>query len=180
MPIESVASLPKRDVRGGPALRQVDYLTEYIHRFEMGQVATDGVQYSALATVGTTAVEILNEVIDSGINIGLKTLEFGLTQKFTNRVAAFAGSMSYYWEVMQENVGTANWLPLTGTIAKGIGSGVGSLSEDTFSGFVTVGSLVSAPLRVRLTALGIRDANFTGEVKNSSFVRLIGATIPGV
>ena len=172
----------KRGVSEAPIVRTSENIQEYIHRFGMGQVATDGVQYSTAATVGTVGavVAILSETIDPGVDLRLKKIEVGLTQRFTNKLAAYQASLSYYWQARRDGIGTLQWLALTPTIQKNVASGIGSLSEDTVSGFINVASLSQTPIVIRLMAFAHRDNNLSGDVKNSSYVRLIGSVIPGV
>ena len=151
-----------------------------------GLLPTDGIQYSSVATFGTTAVEVLNKLIDPGVNLALQKLELGLTQKFEDLNGSFAGSMTYYWEANSEALVpsggslfpyTSTKINLTGTFTKGVGTML--TSEDTFSGLVTVASLPYAPFRLILTAVALGASRVTGKVKNASYVRLVGHIIPG-
>ena len=154
-----------------------------------GLVATDGVQYSAIATFGTTAVQILSSLIDPGFNVALKKIEVGLTQSFTGLNGSFVASMNYYWQVRSEykEIGGTPSAPyekqsalvnITGTYQKAVGTL--AASEDTFSGYIPIGSLPYAPVRLILTAIGPdRAAVCQGRVKNSSYIRLVGNIIPG-
>lgn len=154
-----------------------------------GLIATDGVQLSAVATVGTTAVNILQKRIDPGFTVALNKLQVGLTQRFTNLNASFAGSISYYWTVKPvytemsgsgKRLVSGTTIGITPTYAVGVATLVsGSYSEDTLSGYIPVGSIPYAPFEFTLIALGIQAAIVTGQVKNSSFVRLVGNIVPG-
>ena len=160
---------------------------EYLEHFVGGLVATDGVVFSAVATVGTTAVEVLNQLIDPGFSLGIKKIELGLTQRFIGLNGSFTGSLVYYWEAREEwfdpggatgTLRTGAYVNLAGTYAKVIGTLV--TVDDTFSGYFPVGSLSHAPLRLRLMAIDRVRANaLTGAVKNSSYVRIVGNVIPG-
>lgn len=152
-----------------------------------GNVATDGVVYSSVATVGTTAVEVFTSLIDPGVTVGLQELTVGLTQKFTGLNGSVAGSLGYYWRVRTEaNVlgSGGTYVPLTGayvsahaTLSKLVGTLLSY--EDTLSGYIPLGSIPYAPVRISLMAGGLAAANLKGEVKNSSFVAFKGIAIPG-
>lgn len=170
----------RRGVSAAPITRGIEHLQEFVHKPVVGLMATDGVVYSPIATVGTTAVEVFSTLLDIGVDLKLLLAEVGLTQKFTNKVSSMVGSLLYYWQLRQENVATVRgWLNITGTMARGVPSGVGSLSEDTFSGYADVGSLPEAPIRARLMAIALGADALSGQVKNSSYVKLVGAVIPG-
>jgi len=154
-----------------------------------GQVATDGVVYSPVATVGTTALEVFTALIDPGVTIGLQQLGVGLTQTITGVSAANGGSINYYWRVRTEAdiLGTQNLLKkftgayvnITGTYLRPVGTLIAA--EDTFShNAVTIGSIPFAPIRISLMAQTDNlAALYTVKVKNSSFVQLKGIAIPG-
>ncbi len=146
--------------------------------------ATDGVQYSAVSTFGTTAVQILNEVLDPGYSMKLRSFEFGLAQRFTGLNGSLVGSIVYHWQAQSDNYVTPDGtmlsttlIPLCGTIAKG--TGTLTTSDDVLSGKVPIGSLPFAPVRIILTAQGIQPASVQGKVSGSSYVRMSGAVIPG-
>ena len=158
-----------------------------LHPWGAGLVPTDGVQYSDVATFGTVDAALANELISLPYSMDLMELEVGLTQRLTELTDA-VGSLNYWWQAREEykdpvatlgRIGlvTGAWLPLTGTYSKGIGSLANS--EDTFAGRVSVASLPHAPFRIQLRAAGLVASTMTGEVKSSSYVRLIGNVIPG-
>ena len=179
----------RRGVRSGSFFRTIEPLQAITLHLVDGLVATDGVQYSSVATVGTTAVEVFSKVVDPGIDLDLKELEVSFTQRFDNLNAALVGSMVYYWQARQRGVSTQSaWISLTGTYAKNVPtSGVtGDPSEDTFSGYLPVASLppLAAPeqgrgVEVRLMAVAFSAAHLGGQVKNDSFVTFVGSVIPG-
>jgi len=177
-------------VKPGGARISVDTPFYYREPLVDGAIATDGIQYSSIATVGTTAVEVFNKLIDPGVTVGLKNLYTSFTQKFTGLNGSFVGTVAYFWRAREEwfdseggrssGVGTqrtGGWIPAIATIAKGVGTL--TTSEDTITGYVPVASLPHAPLRVSLMAVGLRAAVVTGKVKNSSVVDLMGVVIPG-
>lgn len=153
-----------------------------------GVTATDGVVYSSVATVGTTAVEVFTTLIDPGITLGIQELSAGFTQKFTGLNGSVAGSLAYYWRVRTEakvlgsggaftNL-TGAYVNVTGTQAKLVGTLVAY--EDTFShNALSLGSIPYAPVRISLMAIGLAAANVKGEVKNSTYVGVKGLVIPG-
>ena len=167
----------------GAIRRAVSPWQTYIEHIGVGQIATDGVVYSSIATFGTTAVEILSQLIDPGVSLKLKEIEASFTQKFTGLNGSFVASMSYYWDMRSEyqnaegSLVTSAYTPICGTYEKGVGTLV--TSEDTISGYVAVGSVPGAPVRVRLQAFGLKASVGQGKVKNDSYVRLVGIVIPG-
>lgn len=149
-----------------------------------GLVATAGIQYSSVATFGTTAVQVFNKLIDPGYTIKLKECEVGLTQRFTGLNGSLVGSIMYHWTARSEYedpVGTfrtSSYVNITGTYQKAVGTL--TTSDDTFSGYIeTGGSLPFAPVRLVLTAVGIQPSVCEGKVKNSSYVRMVGVVVPG-
>ena len=172
----------RRNVSPTPVIRSVDLIREFLLRPVANLLATTGVQYSAVATVGTTAVEIFTKLIDPGVDVALMELEVALTQRFDNLIASSVGSLAYYWRARTNLGGTINaWVDLMATQAKGVPtSGVaGDPAEDTFSGYIPVASLPDAPFDLSLMAVALVASSFAADVKNSSYVRLVGATIPG-
>lgn len=171
-------------VRGG-----IEYRQRFVWKPEtIGLVATDGVQYTSVASFGTTAVEVFNRLIDPGFTMKLiRPTQIGLTQEFRGQNGSFVGSIFYYWQARSEyedsaagvpTIRTGSWLNFTGTYTKGVGTLL--TSEDTFSGYIPVGSLSHAPARIQLSAVGIISPSASGRVKNSSFVELEGnVLIPG-
>ncbi len=146
--------------------------------------ATDGVQYSSVSTFGTTAVQVLNEVLDPGYSMKLRSLEFGLAQRFTGLNGSFVGSITYHWQAQSDNYVTPDGtmlsttlVPLCGTIQKAVGTLLAV--DDVFSGRAIVPSLPFAPVRIILTAVGAQANLVAGKVSNSSSVRMVGSPIPG-
>ena len=151
-----------------------------------GLVATDGIQYSSVATFGTTPTEVFQKLIDPGKTVKLKSCWLGLTQMFTGLNGSMVGSIRYYWTATPEYkvpsggfivAATGVTLPITGTYQKAVGTL--TTSEDTFAGYVPVASLPYAPFRLRLYAVDIKAATTKGQVKNSSIALIQGNTIPG-
>ena len=171
-----------RDVRGGPFNRVIEPLQEYTEKLVSalaGAIATDGVQYSSVVTVGTTATELFSADVDPGVDLRLKTLVVGLTQKLENLAADSVATVCYYWQARRKSQGTiCAWVPLSGTLCKGVGTSLAS--EDTLSGLISVGTMEDAPLEVRLMASCLTTARATGKVKSSSYVQCVGNVIPGV
>ena len=172
------------DIADGRVRRSVDLLQSFTQHLGEGLVATDGVVYSPVATFGTTAVEVLNQLIDPGFDLSLKELEVSLVQKFTEKTGGTtAGSIAYTWDARSEwydpvgTIRTSAYVNLVGTLTKGVASGASS--EDTLEGYVPVGSVPNAPVRIRLLARSLYASAFTGQVKNTSYVRMVGIVIPG-
>lgn len=158
----------------------------YVKNFGEGLIGTAGIVYGAVSTFGTTAVQVLDELVDPGFTMRLQRLNVGLTQEFRGQNGSFVGTIFYYWEARSEYIDTpagvptqrtGAWINVSGTYTKGVGTL--TTSEDTFSGYVPVGSITHAPVRLRLTAVGVRDLAASGRIKNSSFVELVGLVIPG-
>ena len=167
----------------------------YLHReFVLhpvsGAVASDGVQLSTVATVGTTAVTVFSAKIDPACHLDLKELEVGLTYRFTPLSAALAGSLVTYWQLQSDynkmnSAGPTNFvggnINVAGTLSFNVATlAAGTYSEHTYSGYIPIGSCPGAPLTLSLIALGVTAAIVTGRVKSSSYIRMIGAVIPGV
>ena len=164
----------------------IDYERVFGFDKSAGLLATDGVQRSSVITFGTTVAEMLNELIDPGISLRLHKLEIGFTQRFANLISTNVGSLIYHWAAREEYTdpsGTAGPHLITGswvgvaTFSKGIGSLL--TSEDTHSGRIPVATLPHAPVRFRLQAVGLVASSMTGDIKNSSYIKLVGNVIPG-
>ena len=172
------------DITRGRVKRKVELFQTYIKHFGEGLIGTDGIIYSAVATVGATAVDAFDELIDLDVGLTLKEIEVGLTSK-TTYLGSAAGSMTYYWKARSEwndPVGTSRttaYVNLMGTLTGPVGSAVSNTYEDTWSGYVPVGSVPNAPIRLKLVAQGKAANSFTVKVKNSSYIKLVGAVIPG-
>lgn len=171
-----------RRTKAGEVRPGVDVFYDKSHPIVAGAIPTDGVQYSAIATFGTTNVDILSKLVDPGYPLELQFLEVGLTQSFTELLSA-TGSLTYYWRARSEHVNpqgtkvTGSYVNLTGTYQKGLTTG--QTLTDTFSGYLDVGSIPYAPVRFVLTAVGLSAATMSAKVKNSSYVRMVGVVIPG-
>ena len=164
----------------------IDALTEYIHHFGAGLIATDGVVYAGTIAYGTTAANVVDELINPGVTMRARKVEVGLTQLFTGANGSFNGSLSYYWQARSEYVDwasgvgtlkTGSWVPLVGTLQKTVGTL--ATSEDTLSGRIDVGSLTHFPARFRLTAFAHTNPSGNCKMKNSSYIKIIGEVIPG-
>ena len=158
----------------------------YIDYPVSGQVATDGIQYSAVVTVGTTSVEILNYLVDPGFQLDPKWIKFSASQRFTGLNGSMIGSCSYYWRTRTE------WIDNKGAIATSRVSSwatisalntvqVGTLTtiDTTVTGYIQ--SLTNkVPFRISLMAQdNARASAFTGKVSNYTVIELVGNIIPG-
>lgn len=172
------------EVAGGRIRRNVELLQTYTQHFPVGAIASGGVVYSPVATVGATVVEIYEELVDAGFDLGLKQLVATLTSRMVYLGSA-AGSMTYYWDARSEwydpvgTLRTTSYVNITGTYQGAVGSAVTNAYQDTWSGYIPVGSVPCAPVRLRLWAVGKVAASFTGCVVNSSCCTLVGIVIPG-
>jgi len=172
------------EIARGIVKRYVGLAQEYIHPFGAGAIATNGVQYAGVATVGTTAINVVNELVDAGFDLTLNRIQVGLTHRMTYLGSA-AGSMTYYWKARSEwhdpigTIRTSAYVNLTGTVTGPAGSAATNTYEDTWSGYVPLGSVSNAPIRLQLVAQGKVANSFYGEIKNSSYVKLSGIVIPG-
>ena len=171
-----------REVDPGPGRISVDKYQVYSEHFVGGLIATGSVatisaQYSPVATIGTTAVQVLLATIDPGVDLRLKETYMSLIQRFTE-VNNTQGTVIYNWEARRNNQGTQGaWIGISPTLSKGVGSLANS--EDVLSGYVPVGSLPDAPLDIRLMASCLKASQMVGEIKNASLAQLSGFIIPG-
>jgi len=175
-------------IKPGGVRAGIDVPQSFTSHLGAGLIATNGVQYSAAVTFGTTQATIISELIDPGFTMQLsRPMEVGITQRFTEVDTDTAGSLIFAYDAREEYddaVGTAgnpikrtgSWVQLSATYAKATGSN--TALSDTFSGFVPLGSITRAPVRIRLQAVGLQPT-MKGEVKNSSYIRLHGNVIPG-
>ena len=170
-------------MRGNIMRGAIDPFQTYVQHLGAGAIATDGVQYSSTATFGTTNAEILNELISPPFHLSLKEVEVSFVQKFEGLNGSLVATMNYYWEMRPEyinaqgSVVTGTYINLSGTLSKAVGTLI--TSEDTLEGYIPVGSIPAAPVRIRLMASGLNASVATGKVKNNSYVRLVGIVIPG-
>ena len=173
-------------IKPGGLRSGIEFQKTYTEHLVTGVVPTSGVQYSSVATVGTTAVELLNKLIDPGFSLALKELDLQFHHRFVGLKADSVGSIYAYWEARSESIipsggnpvaFTGAWVNVTGTHQITVGTLV-SLSG-TFAGYANLASLPYAPVRVRLTARSVKAADVTGEVVNSAYVKLVGNIIPG-
>ena len=159
----------------------------YKRNFVDGMVATDGVVYSAVVTLGTGATNVLNLLIDPGFAMSLDQLEVGFTQRFTE-LGLGTGSINYMWQIRSEGnflgstakpvATTMAYAAVWASLSKGVASA--QSAEDTFSGYINVGSVPRAPFRINLQATAaLLNNQMYGRVKNSSYVKFIGTVIPG-
>lgn len=173
------------EIARGLVQRKVDIFQSFHYPLGLGAIATDGVQYSVAGTVGTTAVTAFTELIDPGVDLSLNKLQVGLTFKSTFLGSA-AGSIMFYWQMRSEGyfdpVGTyrnTGYVTITGaTLGGPLGSAVTNTYEHTVSGYVPVGSVPKVPIRLNLIAQ-MTGNWFTVQIKNSSFVKMVGIVIPG-
>ncbi len=169
--------------RGGLPRAGVETAQSFTLHPVAGLVATDGVQRTAVATFGTTPVAIFDEIINPGYNMQLTELETVLEATFVGLDAAFVGSINFQWEmgaVFENPAGTLISEPLvsvTGTIEDA--TGTQATINRSFEGYVPVGSVPHGPIRLVLTAAGIRANAATGQVLNTSYLRMVGNHIPG-
>lgn len=177
-------------IKPGGVRAGIDIPQSFVWRPEtLGAVTTDGVQYTSVASFGTTAVEVLNALIDPGYTMKLiRSTYVGLTQRFRSDNGSYVGSLAYYWQARPEyldsasgvaTMKTGSWINFTGSYGKSMGTLVAAGVSDTFSGFIPVGSLTHAPVRISLMAVGLQSISGKGDVKNSSVVELYGNVIPG-
>lgn len=176
------------DIKRGGIRAGIEVPQIFLKHLGVGAVATDGIQYSGVVTFGTTATEVINELVDPGFSMRLVgDLEVGFTQKFEGLNASFVGTIMYYWQARTEYLDllgsggvlapvTGSWIPLLGTLSKA--TGTLTTSEDTLSGYIPVGSITHAPVRFRLMAQSLVP-NSTGKVKNSSRIKMVGNILPG-
>ncbi len=171
------------DIKRGPIRRYIGANQSYLEHLVSGQVATDGVVYGAVLTIGTTGVNVMNQVVNPGFSMQNKEIHFAITTKFTELTGS-VGSVNYSLQARSEFLDAqgslyapATYVPISGTYSKGVAAS--STSEDTLSGYISVASLPGSPIRVILGASSTGASRLTGQIKNSSFVELAGLVIPG-
>ena len=164
----------------------VDWVYDRVFPLADGQVSTDGSQYSAVATITTSAVEILSILIDPGVTLELDKIQFGLTQKFYNFTSS-NGSLHFNWKARSEYrfdgasgpmATQSSYVAISPSYSTGVTGS--STTEAVLGGYFPVGTLPKAPIRLVLTGLCLAANGMGGRVKNSSYVRLVGRVIPGV
>ena len=160
---------------------RVEALKSYTEHLGAGLVASSGDQFTTAVPFGTTAIAMLDKLIDPGFSMTLKEIKAHLEYRFVNLLDA-VGSLTYYWQVRPEYVNPVG-TKVTGTyinIAGNYTSGVGSLATitGTLTGYIPVGSVPGAPIRVRLMASGLVPSTMTGAVKASSYIQVDGVVIP--
>lgn len=171
------------EIKRGGFRPGIEISRDYTEYLADGIVPSNAVQRSAVKTVGTVATEVFSKLIDPGYNMQLKRIQAHFIQQFTGVAANTQASYTYYWQGRYEYfdgpVGTnrtGEWMALTATYTNGVAT-LGS-AEATLSGLFPAGSLPIAPIRVRLMATALVQANSTGEVNAASFIRLVGNVIP--
>ena len=172
----------RKGVTDSPIQRLIEPLQIHSIHPVGGLVATDGVQHSAVVTVGTTAIEVFTALIDPGVDLKLKEVYVGLTQKFDNQQAASVGSLTYHWRARQNNQATqGSWHAIMATQSKLVATSgaTGDPVTDTFSGYIPVATLSEAPFDLSLMAVSSMDNSLLAQVKNSCRVDLVGVVIPG-
>lgn len=176
------------DIKKGGVRIGVNVPVTFRHNLGAGLIATNGVQYSTAVTFGTIQATIISELVDPGFNLQLTSpMEVGITSRITEVDADYSGSMIFAYDAREEwtdpvgTIGvpikrTGDWVQLSATYSKSTGSN--TALSDTFSGYIPLGSIARAPVRIRLQAVGLQPT-MKGEIKNSSYIRLIGNVIPG-
>lgn len=172
------------DIARGVVQRKVEAFQTFILHPITAQLGTSGIQYSPVVTISTTEVEVYNQLLKPDVQLALTELELGLTQRFIELTGGTtSGSLMYSWKARSEwddPVGTlriTSYCGLSPTLAKGVASK--ATSEDTVSGYIAVGSIPNAPLRLVLTAKSLYASAYSGEIKNDSYVRMVGVVVPG-
>jgi len=169
-------------IKPGEVRAGVDIFQTHTFHLADGLVATDGIQHSAIATVGTTAVEILNKLIDPGVSMNLKEIQSHFIYKFTELKDA-VGSLIFHLKAREEYVNsegtivTSNYCALSATYALGVGSL--ATVEGTLGGYLNVGSIGHAPVRIVFTAQAKVADSMACSVKNASYLKLVGIVVPG-
>ncbi len=176
------------NIKPGGVRLGIDVPQTFTKHLGAGLIATDGVQYSAVVTFGTTATELINELVNPGYSVQLMAdMEVGLTQRITGLNGSYIGTHAYYWQAREEYVDpvgtsgnpiirTGSWINISGTLAKATGTALAV--SDTLSGYIPIGSIAHAPVRFRLMGEALIP-NSSGEVKSSSYIKLVGNVIPG-
>lgn len=173
-------------IKAGGVRQGLDAQQYYIENPVTGQVATDGIQYSAVTTFGTADTEVWNALINPGFQLENQWLKVGITQSFTGLPATSVASISYYlrgrneWFDLKGAIGTlrtSTYATLSALYQKAVGTAL--TSEDSLMGNISVGTISKTPFRLSLMARGSAAAIATGKVKNSTYIELVGNIIPG-
>ena len=177
----------------GMVQRKIDVPQTYTKYFGEGAIASGGLQYSPAVTVGSTSgVTVFNELIDPGYLLKCQQIKVDLTFKPTH-LGSVAGSLIFHWRAKSDyrglgwfdpdgahgSIHTASYVTITGaTMGGAIGSAVSNTYEYPVSGYLPIASLPTSPIRIQLIAQNTAN-QFTAQVKNTSYIQLIGITIPG-
>ena len=143
-------------------------MEEHIGRLVDGDLASDGVQYSAEVTTVTvnTWYDVLETSIDAGVVGALDVLEFGLTAEFKGSDAN--ADLEWQWQARNKD---GTYVDLHGEVTE-TNPGTTYVSR-TRSGYATIVDNLNAlpldvKLRFRCTSAG---DTATAKAKNSSYVK---------
>ncbi len=140
------------------------------HPFAMGNLTSDGVQWSAEKTTATDDYETVEEVTVNPPALGaVVEFEFGLTGAVKS--SSTSESVLFKWQARNKG---GTWVDLHAEVT--YSADASAYKEYTYSGrFKPVADFNSVPFDVRLAiksgAAG--GENAVGKVKNSSYVKLI-------
>jgi hypothetical protein len=140
-----------------------------------GLVATDGVQYGAVATITNALTAGFQERLDFGLDMKTWLLELNLTARFTNVLTSLACSLSTYWQAKGKTA-TA-WVNISPSINIPVGTQNGNTAELVFNGAISRLTISELPFDLRLAGLGTADGCIV-QLKNNSTIRFVASVIP--
>jgi len=175
----------RRGVRGGIIQRYLSPyqdIKRYLGHERGGLRVTSGIptsndQYTAVVTIGTTAVSAFYENVDPGFDMNNLELELMLQYKMVNKLDA-VGTFIMNVSAFSRSQGTTR-------AAIGIASytfSVGSLATatGTLHGFIPAEANVKeSPLNISVSCRALSDDSGSFSIKSASYLRMAGMVIPG-
>ena len=149
-------------------------IVEYVeHPFGKGNLATDGVQYSAEVGVATATTDLTVEsiTIEPLAPGDVKEYEFGLTAAFKATTSTTA-DIIYQWQARNKD---GTWVNLhTAATLTNVGTAYTGTTEPTQSGrFTATTNLNRVPFDARLIFQCNEASQGYAKVKNSSYTKVI-------
>jgi len=172
-------------VKQGGVRRSIDAIYSQTFNLSEGLCATDGFQAGAVTTVGTTPVTVISKVIDAGFPLALQKIRFDGIVKVTGLNGSIVGSAYYYWTMQPtKTVVQGSGAPYTSvgttigiTPTQSITAGTLAAAYGTMAGYVPVGSVPWSPMTVELKAVGVKAADYTIQLGNTT-IQLVGMVLP--
>ena len=147
----------------------ISAVDEHIFKLVTGDLTSDGVQYSAVATTGATSVAgtPFTYTLDNGLKGTLLELDLGLSIEF--RGTSTTVDPQFCWK--GRHSGAAAWVDLFATVTAA-NPGTAFLGT-TYSGYGTIAAnLGSVPLELCLVTQANEGTAGVFKVKNSSYAKV--------